>query len=327
MSARVDTLSLRRSLVTACALLPACGQEPDAMDTAITITADATTHEDGSDTGADTFTNTSWSASSTASDTNTDGVDTDDETDTGTDTSGSDTDDPLDPELILFAEDFEAAALDSVPAGWDSFVAWQVNAANEPGGQVFALVDDSRAHAGSRALHVRGGSNPAMLTRPLPANTARVFVRAYVWLSEDLGQNPGNNHETLIGLRGTPGQANSEVRFGEIKGVIGTNEVPSDDISPTMEQWGMGPVIAAGQWACVEVAFVADEGPHRVEAWSDGVQVHLVDDPSQWNNMVLGDNFLDGKFVEFVIGWHSFSNWDHEVWFDDVVVALERVGC
>ena len=166
-----------------------------------------------------------------------------------------------------------------------------------------------------------------MLTRPLPPNTERIYVRSYVWLTEQLGQNPGNNHESLIGVRGTPGQASDEVRFGEIKGVVGTNEVPSDDISPTMEQWGMGPLIAAGQWNCIEVAFVADEGPDRVEAWNNGEQVHLVDDPSQWNNMVLGDDFLTGKFVEFVIGWHSFSNYDNDVWFDDVVVALERVGC
>ncbi|WP_157596046.1 hypothetical protein [Plesiocystis pacifica] len=233
----------------------------------------------------------------------------------------------LDPALILFEEDFEAAAPDTVPAGWDSFVNWQVNAANMPGADTFALVDGTKPHGGSQSLHVKAGSNPGMLTRPLPPGTTTIYVRAHVWLTGKLGQNPGNNHETLIGIRGTPGQASDEVRFGEIKGVIGTNEVPSDDISPTQEQWGMGPEITAGEWHCIEVAFVADEGPHRVEAWSDGEPIHLVDDPSQWNNGVLGTDFLDGKFTEFMLGWHSFSNFANEVWFDDVVVALERVGC
>lgn len=233
----------------------------------------------------------------------------------------------LDPALIIFEEDFEAAAPDTVPADWDSFVNWQVNAANMPGADTFALVDGTKPHGGSQSLHVKAGSNPGMLTRPLPPGTTTIYVRAHVWLTGKLGQNPGNNHETLIGIRGTPGQASDEVRFGEIKGVIGTNEVPSDDISPTQEQWGMGPEITAGEWHCIEVAFVADEGPHRVEAWSDGEPIHLVDDPSQWNNGVLGTDFLDGKFTEFMLGWHSFSNFANEVWFDDVVVALERVGC
>ena len=311
--------------------LAACGGDPDGSDTAVTITFGGatsgieSTSEDSGDTTS--FTGTSWSASDTNDTDETTTDDPDPDTDTKTDTDESDTDEPLDPALILFEEDFEAAAPDTIPAGWDTFIAWQAGGANNPGSDLFALVDDSRAHTGTQALHVKGGQNPAMLTRPLPPGTNRVFVRTYVWLTGQLGQNPGNNHETLIGVRGSVGQANEEVRFGEIKGVIGTNEVPSDDISPTMDQWGMGPLIAAGQWNCIEVAFVADEGPHRVEAWNNGEQVHLVDDPSQWNNMVLGDDFLTGKFAEFILGWHSFSSYDNEVWFDDLVVALERVGC
>jgi len=301
------------------------GGPADATSTEATATG---SESSSSDSGTTTFTSTSWTATDSASGSGTEGPGPDPgETETGTDTDESDTDEPIDPELILFEEDFEGAGQDAVPAGWDTFIAWQAGGPNQPGGDLFALVDDSRAHTGTYALHVKGGSNPAQLTHALPPGTERVFVRSYVWLDAKLGQNPDNNHETLIGVRGTPGQASDEVRFGEIKGVIGTNEVPSDDISPTMDQWGMGPVIEAGQWHCIEVAFVADEGPDRVEAWADGEQVHLVDDPSQWNNMVLGEDFLDGKFVEFIIGWHSFSDYDNEVWFDDLVVALERVGC
>ena len=231
------------------------------------------------------------------------------------------------PGSVLFEEDFEAATDDSVPAGWDSFVGYVVNMNNNPGGPAYALADSSKPHGGSRSLHVLGGQQPAMLTRPLPPGTDRIYVRTYVWLTNKLGQNPDNNHETLIGIRASVGQANDEVRFGEIKGVIGTNEVPTDDISPTMEQWGQGPVIEAGRWHCVEVAFVGDQPNHEVRAWSNGQEVHVVNDPSQWNNGVLGETFLSDKFVEFIIGWHSFSNYGNEIWFDDIVVATERVGC
>ncbi len=253
-------------------------------------------------------------------------------TDPSTDESSTGHPDPVettafDPATVLFEEDFEAAATGTTPAGWDSFVGYVVNMNNEPGGSAFALADDSRARSGDQALHVLGGSTPAMLTRPLPATTNRVYVRAYVWLTVGLGQNPGNNHETLLGVRGSVGQANEEVRFGEIKGVIGTNEVPSDDISPTMKHWGRGPRIEAGQWNCIEVAFLGDTEPHEVRAWRDGEEVHAVSDPAQWNNGALGTDFLGGKFSEFIVGWHSFSNLDNELWVDDLVVATERIGC
>lgn len=244
-----------------------------------------------------------------------------------TDSGGRPTTTGLDPATVLFEEDFESAPTDTTPQGWDSFVGYVVNMNNEPGGQAFALADGTRARSGSQALHVRGGSTPAMLTRVLPPETDRIYVRAYVWLTVKLGQNPGNNHETLLGVRGSVGQANEEVRFGEIKGVIGTNEVPSDDISPTMDQWGQGPLVEAGRWNCIEVAFVATAGAHEVRAWRDGEEIHQVDDPSQWNNGALGSDFLTGKFNEFIIGWHSFSNVENELWVDDLIVATERVGC
>lgn len=240
---------------------------------------------------------------------------------------GTDTAPTIDPSAVLFAEDFDATDLGAVPAGWSTFVGWIVdNPQNTLASAVFAAVDDDRARAG-RALHVRGGANPAQITHPLPVGTDRVYVRAWVWLTVQLGASPGRNHETLIGLRAGPGTASDEVRFGEIKGTLGTNEVPSDDLSPTYPSWGAGPTIAPGGWRCVEVAFLGDSASQEIHAWRDGEEVHAIDDPSDWNNHVLGETFLDGKFGEVVLGWHSFSNLDHELWIDDVVVASERIGC
>ena len=125
------------------------------------------------------------------------------------------------------------------PPGWSNFIAYQANAAN-PSGTTLALVDSTRAHTGTKSVHVHGGQQPAQLTRMLPSGTNKLYVRAWIYFTRQLGANtdPSANHETLIGIRKLPGQANDEVRFGEIKGVIGTNEVPSDNISPKMAQWG-----------------------------------------------------------------------------------------
>lgn len=289
--------------------------------------------EAGASTGGLAGSTSAPESTTTAPGTSTGPADVSTTTDASVESSSTGGEDPpnattgLDPAAVLFEEDFESAPSGTTPQGWDSFVGYVVNMNNEPGGQAFALADDTRARSGSQALHVLGGSTPAMITRPLPAKTDRVYVRAYVWLTVKLGQNPGNNHETLLGIRGSVGQANEEVRFGEIKGVVGTNEVPSDDISPTMDQWGRGPLIEAGRWNCIEVAFVATAGAHEVRAWRDDEEVHVVNDPSQWNNGALGSDFLTGKFNEFIIGWHSFSNVENELWVDDLVVATERVGC
>jgi hypothetical protein len=232
-----------------------------------------------------------------------------------------------DPATILFAEDFEATATDAVPAGFSSFVAYEVDRNNEKGRAAYALVDDTKPRSGKHALHVKSDGQPAMITRALPEDTHALFVRVWVHLTGSLGQAPGRNHETLLGVRKSVGGAHDEVRFGEIKGVIGVNEVPSDNISPKMDLWGKGPSIAGGDWHCIEVAFRADLPQHEVRAFRDGVEIFSVNDPSQWQNGPLSPTFLDGKFVEFILGWQSFSNYANEIWFDDLVVATERVGC
>ena len=253
-------------------------------------------------------------------------ADADSDTDTDADTD-SDAGGP-DPATVILAEDFEGTSPGGVPGGFDTFVGWVVNNGNNQlGQQTFAVVDDDRAYGGTRSLHVQGGSNPAQIATPLPAGTDRLYVRVWMYNTVQLGDVDGRNHETVIALRTGSGTVSDEVRFGEIKGVIGTNEVPTDDITPPYDFWYSGPVIAPNAWHCLEVAFLADQPNHEVRAWSDGVQVHVVNDPSQWNNQVLGNTFLDGKFGEVVVGWHSFSNVDHEVWFDDLVLATEPIGC
>jgi hypothetical protein len=232
------------------------------------------------------------------------------------------------PPMGFLIEDFEAGTKGQGPTGWDTFIAWNKNGQN-PSGDTLALIDDTRAHSGTKSVHFHGGQNPAQITRPLPMGTTKLYVRAWIYQTRQLGMNPGANHETLIGIRKTTGGANDEVRFGEIKGVIGTNEVPSDDISPKMDRWGMGPVVSANAWHCFEVAFLADAMPHKLHAWVDGTLVHEVTSTDQWQNgsLMAPASFLNGKFVEVVLGWHSFSSATNDVWLDDLVLSDAPIGC
>jgi hypothetical protein len=196
-----------------------------------------------------------------------------------------------------------------------------------PSGGTLALVDETRAHSGKRSIHFHGGQNPAQITKALPMGTNKLYVRAYFWMTRQLGNNAEGNHETLIAIRGMSGGANDEVRFGEIKGTIGTNEVPSDNIAPKMDQWYKGMSIPANAWACIEVAFLADQAQHALHAWHDGALVHEITNGDQFQNGTMPANWLNGKFLEIVLGWHSFSSNDIDVWMDDLVLSNERIGC
>lgn len=222
----------------------------------------------------------------------------------------------------ILSEGFEGSAL---PTGWDNFIGYVKNGMN-PQGDNRIVIDATKKHGGASSVHFHGGSTPTMLTHPLPANMNKLYVRVWVWLSRTLGNNPDGNHETLLGLRKTSGQADNEVRFGEIKGAIGVNEVPTDALSLKPELWNKGMTIPKEKWVCLEAAFLADKATHEFYAWADGTEVHKITGPSQWHAPVPAD-FLAGRFGEFIIGWHSFSNSTADVWADDLVLSTERVGC
>ncbi|HVR18276.1 MAG TPA: hypothetical protein VMS65_01225, partial [Polyangiaceae bacterium] len=112
----------------------------------------------------------------------------------------------------FLVETFESGTVGQQPPTWDNFISYQKNGPN-PNGPTLALVDSTRAHGGTKSVHFHGGSSPTMIVKALPANTTRLYVRAWIYITRQLGMNPGANHETLIGIRGTSGSAGDEVRF------------------------------------------------------------------------------------------------------------------
>jgi hypothetical protein len=175
------------------------------------------------------------------------------------------------------------------PGGWDNFIGWVFNNPNNNVSQAqYALVDNTRAYSGSNSVHFKGGASPAQIVRALPAGTDAVHMRAMVYMSKKLGNEAGDNHEHIMGVKATP-DANDEVRFGQIKGHLGTNEIPSDDIAPPMSQWFSGPEITANAWHCVEVEMLGGDRPyHELRAWVDGALVHTIDSIDDWNNGGVG---------------------------------------
>src|SRR5690606_38947660 len=113
----------------------------------------------------------------------------------------------------FFFDDFEAGAVGTQPAAWDSWINYSVEAGNSADGAQFALLDDQDCARGNQCVHfhAEGATQPAMLTMPLPANTSRLYIRAFVKTTRQIGdQTPDqeSNHETIMGLRATPNDGN-----------------------------------------------------------------------------------------------------------------------
>jgi hypothetical protein len=246
---------------------------------------------------------------------------------------------PTPPGNAFFFDDFEAGAPGTKPAAWATWIDYILTAANTPTSAEFALLDNTEKHSGNQSVHFHatGATEPAMLTMPLPANTSRLFLRVFLKSSTPLGARPKDtvsNHETLLGLRGTPGDGNFEIRFGEAKGALGYNMVGpdrSDAVSPPMAQWGQGPSMSANEWHCIELDFINDDPANpQAHASVDGSLVRSITQLSDWHVPLsgAGTQWLNGMFKEVILGWQSFSNPPaNDVWMDDIVLSNSQIGC
>jgi hypothetical protein len=233
----------------------------------------------------------------------------------------------------FFTDGFESDAVGMQPAGFGNLIDYISDGANPNSSGDLAVVDTTHVHTGAHAVHVHvatGSNNPAFLTYTLPTGTNTLYVRAWVYLSQQLGDNTAaqnDNHETLFALNGSPGNVNTEIRFGAIKGTIGVNATPSDNITPLQASWNGPPSIPATTWTCLEVAFLGAPTQNELQAWLNDADLFDVTTPTQWQNGTMPMNWLSGDFVEIDLGWQSFSGFGADVWVDDLVLGNDRIGC
>ena len=232
----------------------------------------------------------------------------------------------------FFTDDFESDTAGKQPAGFDNLVAYIFNNTSNPAGDGTAAVADStHVHAGKMAVHFHGAANPAFLQLKLPSGTNHLFARVWVYSSVQMGNGPSSdNHETLLGITGDPTGVGNQVRFGMIKGAIGTNQSATDDIAPLMAKWYMPPVITANAWHCIELEFDGSAAYNALNAYSDGTLVHSISAGTDWQNGTLKNtpNWMNGIFTDFMFGYQSFSSTTADVWMDDLALSkVGRIGC
>lgn len=229
--------------------------------------------------------------------------------------------------VTVYADDFEDDSPGAAPANWHTFIGWVWDNGNS--GDNYVQVDSSKSYSGSNSVHFKGGARPAQIAYDLPSEVTsgkKLYLAAMVWMSKSMGNEPGDNHEHIMGLKKTP-DANNEIRFGQIKGHLGTNHIPSDDISPRQDQWYSGPQISSGAWHCVELDLRGDLSYNTLVARVDGVEVHKIDSAGDWNNGLSDAQWMADKFEYAMFGFHSFSGNDADVWMDDIQISTSPVSC
>ncbi|MFL5303768.1 MAG: hypothetical protein ACJ8F1_01085 [Polyangia bacterium] len=226
----------------------------------------------------------------------------------------------------FFSDDFESDTAGKQPAGWDNLISYNHNATN-PMGSLSAVADSTHTHNGSKmAAHFVSDGSMVFLERALPTGTKHFFVRAYFFMTHPLGMGPqSDNHESLVGITADP--THTQLRFGQMKGAVGTSLASDDNLSPPQAKWYGPPVISANAWHCIEVEFDGTAAYNTLNAWSDSTLVHSITQGSDWDHSAEPATWMNGLFNMVQVGWESFSSMANEMWVDDLVLSTSRIGC
>jgi hypothetical protein len=234
----------------------------------------------------------------------------------------------------LFCEDFESGALD--PAKWA--VTSGVNHVDDAAPP--SVIASDRAAHGKYAAHFHGKGNVSnddafIVTKSLPpALLTHHFGRLYFYVAT----KPTSGHTQWI-LGGSAGMsATPKLRDFEVATINGGWQLGFDQLgmSPAGEEvfYPTGQVTVA-KWTCLEWEF--DDQPDSDTAWVDGRGLGTLDDQhiNYPAGHVPGTPIFDGKSTGLVGGFTTYSfgfydwhpNADFDLYFDDIVLDTQRVGC
>jgi hypothetical protein len=175
--------------------------------------------------------------------------------------------------------------------------------------------DSTVAHSGNQSIAfpaIADGFNIREVVVPIPGNTfwVRLFMRSDTLFGD-------NDHDSVFVASTTMGDNNAEdgVEFSEQGNQVLLNS--NDQLFSAAGAGfpsGAGPSLAADTWHCLEGFF---EGPSGdVQIFADGAL--LIDAPG----------YRPLTYQTFRFGYLQFPGGNpRSVWFDDVVVGSDRVGC
>ncbi|MEZ4438293.1 MAG: hypothetical protein R3B72_04360 [Polyangiaceae bacterium] len=233
----------------------------------------------------------------------------------------------------LLCEDFEADQAGSAPGN----PVWEMVQSNG----ATLVVDDQRAHGGSRSIHLVTPSGPTInylrTSDVFPAADEGMYGRLHYYVKGPNPEPSGVIHADIVQTSGPdPVYDNTliHIRYGFIYNKFsdvlhylwnyekqprppGFNEIGVDDQGPDRN-------VESDQWHCL--AWRHDRAAAESQLWHDGEErtdMHVA-------GMVNGEPVPHPIFDRISIGWtlyQSFVNGPYEVWIDDIVLDDAPIAC
>lgn len=222
-----------------------------------------------------------------------------------------------------FCEDFESQT-GPQPSGRWSFQAADCS------GTGTVTVDTAVAHGGTTSLRVNGGEgycNHAFAGTALddvPAGSG-LYVRFWVRHTTALPAQ----HVTFLAMQDTHTR-DTDLRMGGQNAALQWNRESDDATLPAQSPAGvaLSEPLPVDTWSCLEFRV---EPAGRLQTWLDGESVEglIVDDTptqdvdAQW----LNGGTWQPALADLRLGWESYGQGTDTLWYDDVAVGTDRVGC
>lgn len=237
---------------------------------------------------------------------------------------------------VIFSDDFEADDNGTQPQQWDALLTHSFgNWDNSPSSSVFALIDSSKAHGGSNSVQIKvdqSTASPSFLVRELPEGTSKVFVR--VWVNMDVqlgggtGDSPGSHSHIVGAMSDFSNNPANEARFGLVDGSrLGGMLFVGDAFTNEAAQDANIPVLA-NTWTCVEWNLESKAGMDQMRGWVNDEPVFTATAAADWQNNA-GEDYAADTLNYIHLGWRPYGSiaQPESIWFDDLVISSERVGC
>ncbi len=214
---------------------------------------------------------------------------------------------------VLFCEDFEAHTADAFPGA-----PWVLTVNGDKG---TILVDATTAHSGTKSAKVSSLGNyqlfMSLTGAPVFASAqSALYVRTFLRLSEPM--TSGHNTYFKAGAAGSS-SSNNETRIGVMMEMLMINQPDGDrGFLSNQSYWTdqlPGAVIEKETWACVEGFFDPPNSTVSVAMNGEDIpDLHITD----WEQDPLG---------ALHFGFESYAGPQTILWYDDIVVSTQPIGC
>jgi hypothetical protein len=236
---------------------------------------------------------------------------------------------------VLLADNFDASS--TLDAKWFAYPDYDMT--QQP------KIDTTRVHSPPNALKVTSSSSGSFVMNQMgagfPAPSNRFYAR--VWVNFENTTSTISGHAAYLVGGVTKDNSGTELRLGMSSPGSGDMmdlnlQNPSDGGGGEVTRFsngfttggnpgdftGAGFQYDANRWYCVEALF--DGGGSEFRVWVDGTEItemHVHDfSANSTPRTMWGPTF---NFIK--IGGQNFSGTIGQVWYDDVIIGTEQVGC